>query len=126
MMIRAGHLLILALAAGGGCSEPKKVDGYPPQFAGVGLELEVVDDRVLVIQPIAEGPADSAGIKAGDQILAINGKSTEGMSLGEVVTRLRGRPGSQLTLSLVRDDGKLVVVLRRSQLTKTDEGYKPN
>ncbi len=128
MISPAGFSTILRGLAGlvliSACSDPQKVDGFPDTYAGIGLELEVTGDMVRVVRPIKGGPSEAAGIKADDEITAINGKSTEGMSLGEVVTVLRGRPGSQLTLSLRRQGSKLLVVLRRSRLKKTGKGYE--
>jgi carboxyl-terminal processing protease len=77
------------------------------RFGGVGIEVSLRDDLLTVIAPIEGAPAERAGIKAGDKILRINGKSTKGMSLGEAVKLMRGKPGEKIELTLGRKGQKL-------------------
>ncbi|XOF32387.1 MAG: S41 family peptidase [Candidatus Electrothrix sp. YB6] len=71
-------------------------------FSGVGIEVTVRDGLLTVVSPIVGTPAFRQGVKAGDQILRINGKSTEDMSLTDAVKLLRGNRGEKVTISVRR------------------------
>jgi len=73
------------------------------EFDGVGIELGVKGDQLLVVSPIADSPAERAGIAAGDRLLAIDGASTREMGLTEAVQRLKGAAGTQVVLQVMRD-----------------------
>lgn len=70
------------------------------EFGGVGLELASVGDRFVVRKPIVRSPAWRAGIAAGDVIESIDGKPTVGLSFDEMVRRLRGVPGTVVTVGI--------------------------
>jgi carboxyl-terminal processing protease len=72
------------------------------QFGGLGLEVTQADGIIKVITPIDDTPGARAGIKPGDIIVEINGHSTEGLDLDDAVTKMRGTPGTQITLTLKR------------------------
>ncbi len=72
------------------------------RFDGVGIEVAVRDGGLIVVSPIKGSPADKAGIQSGDKIVKINGISTRDMNLGEAVTKMRGRRGSRVLLTLER------------------------
>lgn len=76
------------------------------RFDGVGIEVAVRGGVLTVVSPIKGSPADEAGIETGDRIVRINGESTKGMNLGEAVTKMRGRRGSRVSLTLVREGEK--------------------
>src|SRR4029077_8719653 len=67
-----------------------------------GLELTQDEGRVKVISPLDDTPASKAGIVAGDFISAVNGTSVEGMTLKQVIDQMRGPPGSNVTLTVLR------------------------
>ncbi len=69
-------------------------------FGGVGIELGMRDDILTVIAPIKDSPAQHAGILAGDKILKIDDKSTDGMKVEEAVTLIRGPQNTSVTLSI--------------------------
>jgi len=73
------------------------------EFDGVGLELEVRDDQLVVVAPIADAPGERAGIKAGDRILKIDGAATRDMVLADAVRRMKGPAGSKIALEIMRD-----------------------
>ena len=85
------------------------------QFGGLGLEVTETDGLLKVISPIDDTPAARAGIKPGDIIVDINGRSTDGLNLDDAVTKMRGAPGSQITLTLKRSgiDTPVKVTLTR-------------
>lgn len=72
------------------------------EFGGLGINVTPKDGLLLIISPIYQTPADKAGIKAGDFLLAVNGKSIREMSLTEVVNQVRGPQGSTVNLTILR------------------------
>lgn len=77
--------------------------GTSGEFGGVGIEVTVKNGVLTVISPIEDTPADKAGIKPGDQIIAINGKSTQGINISEAVNMLRGPKGSSVRITIRRE-----------------------
>ena len=76
------------------------------EFGGLGIEVGQEDGLLKVIAPIDDTPAARAGIEAGDLIVKIDGQPTKGWSLIQAVDKLRGKPGSKIVLTLVREGGK--------------------
>ncbi|HEX8907701.1 MAG TPA: S41 family peptidase, partial [Anaeromyxobacteraceae bacterium] len=73
------------------------------EFDGVGIELAVKNDQLVVVAPIADAPAERAGIAAGDRLLKIDGASTREMGLTEAIRRLKGSAGTKVVLEVMRD-----------------------
>jgi carboxyl-terminal processing protease len=73
------------------------------EFGGLGLEVTSDSGLVKVISPIDDTPAQRAGMKAGDLILSLDGKSVEGLSLNDAVDRMRGPAGSTITINVKRE-----------------------
>jgi len=73
-------------------------------FGGIGIEITIQNDFPTVVSPIEDTPAYAAGLKAGDQIIRIDNKSTKGISILEAVKRLRGAENSQVKLTIMRKD----------------------
>ena len=71
-------------------------------FAGVGMQIDVKNGILTVVSPLKGTPAESAGIKSGDQILSINGVTTSGMDVNTAVDDIRGDAGTIVTLSIMR------------------------
>jgi carboxyl-terminal processing protease len=71
-------------------------------FAGLGLEISTEDGYVKIIAPIEDTPAQKAGIKSGDLIIKINDLSTRDLTLNESVEKMRGKPGTKVTLTIAR------------------------
>ena len=87
--------------------ETKKFDEeIRGNFGGVGMELDQKDGRLIVVAPLKNTPADRAGIKPLDKIVAINGVSTQGITTDAAVTLIRGEPGTQVTLTIERSGEK--------------------
>ncbi|OGG76335.1 hypothetical protein A2950_01360 [Candidatus Kaiserbacteria bacterium RIFCSPLOWO2_01_FULL_55_19] len=78
-------------------------------FAGVGMEIDVKDKVLTVIAPLKGTPAEAAGIKAGDLIAAIDGKSTDGISTEKAVSQIRGEIGTSVNFTIIRD-GKVLEI----------------
>jgi len=77
-------------------------EGTSGEFGGLGIEVGYEDGFVKVISPIDDTPAKRAGIKAGDLIIRLDGKSVKGISLMEAVKMMRGKPGSEIELTILR------------------------
>ena len=72
------------------------------QFGGLGISVTMRDQGVYVIAPIADTPAERAGIKPGDIITHLNGKSLSGWTLMKAVNEMRGDPGTEISLTVKR------------------------
>lgn len=73
------------------------------EFGGLGIEVGMENGFVKVISPIDDTPAQKAGVQAGDLIIKLNEKPVKGMSLEEAVNLMRGKPGTVLTLTIMRE-----------------------
>src|SRR5437868_69613 len=78
------------------------------RFNGLGMEVAIKNCLPTVVTPMEDTPAARAGILSGDQILKINGTSTERMDLQDVINHLRGAPGQKISLTLIRPSTKEV------------------
>ncbi len=90
--------------------------GTQGQFGGLGIEVGMEDGFVKVISPIEDTPAFRAGVKPGDLIIKLDDTAVKGMSLNEAVKRMRGKPNTQITLTIARkgESGPIVVTLTRA------------
>jgi carboxyl-terminal processing protease len=76
------------------------------KFGGLGIEVGVEDGVVRVVSPIEDTPAFRAGIKTGDLIVKIDETATRGMPLNKAVELMRGKPGTPITLTILRKDAE--------------------
>ena len=72
-------------------------------FGGLGIEITLRDDILTVVAPIDGTPAHRAGLHPGDRIVKIDGLSTKDMQLADAVKRMRGRPATKVTISVMRE-----------------------
>jgi len=73
------------------------------EFGGLGIEVTQDNGFIKVISPIDDTPASKAGVKAGDIITALDGKTVQGLSLQDAVDKMRGSPNSKITLTIKRE-----------------------
>ena len=88
------------------------------EFSGIGIEVDMEDNAVLVVAPIDDSPATKAGIKAGDRIIKIGDKLVKGLNQDEAIALMRGPQGTQVMLTIVRKGAAkpLVVELTRDTI----------
>ncbi len=106
--------------------------GTQGEFGGLGIEVTMEDGIVKVVSPIDDTPASRAGIKPGDLIVKLDDMAVKGMTLNDAVKRMRGKPDTQITLTLIRKNAPkpIVVTLTRSvikmksvKLKEVEPGY---
>ncbi len=73
-------------------------------FGGLGIEISIKDGLLTVISPIEDTPAWKAGVKAGDRIVKIEDEMTRDITLTEAVKKLRGDPGTEINITILRED----------------------
>ena len=103
-------------------------------FGGIGAEMAIrnIEDpedlascteltavcRLVVIAPLADTPAEAAGIESGDVVLAVDGESVDGSTMNDQITRIRGEPGTDVTLTIQRDGGEpFDLTITRAEIT---------
>jgi carboxyl-terminal processing protease len=91
-------------------------EGTTGEFGGLGIEVGMEDGLIKVISPIDDTPAQRAGILPGDLIFRIDGKPVKDMDLDESVKLMRGKPGTEIELSIIREghEGPLKITLKRA------------
>jgi carboxyl-terminal processing protease len=106
--------------------------GTSGEFGGLGIEVGMEDGFVKVISPIDDTPADRAGIKAGDLVIRLDETPVKGMTLADAVKIMRGKPGTDIILTVVRagEDKPLKITITRAIIRVTsvksrmlDPGY---
>jgi len=95
------------------------------KYEGIGAELGIRNDQLMIVAPLEGSPAEAVGVKAGDKILEIEGVSTRGISISEAVAKIRGDAGTVSTLTLQRGDGEpFVVKITRAEITVKSVRYE--
>ena len=89
-------------------------------FEGIGVQFNIVEDTLLVIQPVLGGPSEKVGILAGDRIISVNDTAIAGvkMSREDIMRRLRGPKGTKVNLGIVRRgiQDKLLFTVKRDKI----------
>jgi len=91
-------------------------EGTSGQFGGLGIEVGMEDGFIKVISPIDDTPAQRAGLESGDLIIRLDDQSVKGMTLGDAVKLMRGKPGSPIELLVIREgvDKPLTFTIKRA------------
>jgi carboxyl-terminal processing protease len=77
-------------------------DDTAGQFGGLGIVISIKDNILTIVAPMEDTPGFRAGLQSGDKIIAIEDESTEGLTLPEAVKKLRGEPGTEVTIKILR------------------------
>jgi carboxyl-terminal processing protease len=85
-------------------------------YTGIGIEISQEDGAIIVISPLAGSPAARADIRSGDQIIAIDSKSIQPDNLQDTIERMRGRPGSKISVTVERDGDAIIHNMRRERI----------
>ncbi|MBC9252537.1 peptidase S41 [Pseudomonas alcaligenes] len=101
------------------------------EFGGLGIEVGMEDGFLKVVSPIDDTPASRAGIQPGDLIIKLDGQPTKGLSLMEAVDKMRGKTGSKILMTLIREGGKpfdveltrAVIKVKSVKAQLLDDGY---
>lgn len=105
------------------------------EFGGIGIEITIKDNLLTIISPIDDTPAHKVGLKAGDKIVKINGEITRDFTLIEAVKKLRGKPGTDVAVTVLREVEKRLLdftitrsiikleSIKRSEVIGSDIGY---
>jgi len=96
------------------------------EFGGLGLEVGMEDGLVKVVSPIEDTPAYRAGIKSGDLIVQLDGAPVKGLSIGDAIKKMRGKPDTQIKLSISRkgEKGLVDITLTRAIIKNPSVKYK--
>jgi len=104
------------------------------EYTGIGLYVTSVDNKVVIIAPIEDTPAERAGLKSGDIIIMVDGKETSGDNLEEAVAMMRGKAGTKVKITIAREGlntpfeveikrEKVVLKTVKSEMLKDSVGY---
>ena len=97
------------------------------EFDGLGLEVSVEGDALVVVTPVADSPAERAGLHPGDRILSIDGEATRDLTLAEALQKMRGAPGTRVVLEIMRDgfQAPLKLTLVRDRVRMQSVEWRP-
>lgn len=96
---------------------------------GIGAEVGISSGKIVIISPLTDSPAERAGLKPGDIITSIDGKSTTSLSLGDAVGKIRGKKGTVVDLAITRGSATLNFKITRdvvqtpSVISRMEQGY---
>lgn len=94
------------------------------QYGGIGSLIHQEGDSVYIAEPYEGLPADKAGLKIGDRIVAVNGESTKGKSNADVSSAMRGQAGTPVTLRIERNGKEMDVVITRAEIKLPNVSFK--
>lgn len=93
-------------------------------YTGIGIEVSEVDGDIRVITPIAGSPAARSGIRSGDQVIAVDGIMVDARKLQDTIGRMRGRRGSKITITVLRDEEAIDYAMRRDVIRVASVHYQ--
>ncbi len=101
-------------------------DGLSGHLEGIGAELSLESERVIIVAPLKGSPAETAGLQPRDEILAVDDEDTAGQSLQTVVSKIRGPKGTTVSLTILREGEQdvLTVTITREDITVPSTEYE--
>src|SRR3954471_9716505 len=86
------------------------------EFGGLGIDMELEDGGIKIVTPIEDTPASRAGLLAGDLITKLDGVEVKGMTMQQAMTRMRGKPNTEITITVVRgtEPNPFTITLKRA------------
>lgn len=87
------------------------------EFVGIGAEVRMQENGLLIVSPIEDSPAYLGGVLAGDVVTAVDGKPTRGLNVQDCIDMLTGEPGTNVTIAVLRDAQTIEFTLKRAQIT---------
>jgi len=91
-------------------------DDLGGKYEGIGAELGMKNNQIIVVAPLSNSPAEKAGVRAGDVIIAVDGLLTRGWTLNKAVDQIRGEQGTVVKLTLLRGSKELEIKIKREQI----------
>lgn len=86
------------------------------QYEGIGIEMEIIEGQIIVVAPLPGSPAEGAGLKAQDVLMAIDGQPVEGMSIFDVISKVRGPEGTTVRLVVRRGNSLVEIPIERGAI----------
>ncbi len=86
------------------------------KFQGIGAQLGLKENRIVVISPLKNSPAEQAGLRAGDFVIKVDGESTKDWTLTQTVSKIRGEKGTKVTLTIERAGAEKDVAITRNEI----------
>jgi len=86
------------------------------KFEGIGAQLGLKNNAIIVIAPLKKSPAEAAGLRSGDYIIKVDGESTKDWTLMQAVGKIRGPKDTNVTLTVLRSDSELDIPIQRRQI----------
>lgn len=94
------------------------------KFEGIGAQLGLKENRIVIVAPLKDSPAEKAGVRAGDVVDQVDGVSTKGWTLPQAVSKIRGPKGSKVKLTLLRGGKPLTIEIERDAIHISSVEYK--
>lgn len=91
-------------------------DDLGGKFEGIGAQLGLKNNRIVVIAPLKKSPAEKAGVRSGDYISKVNGQSVKGWTLPQAVSKIRGPKGTKVKITIERDGKESDIEIVRDQI----------
>lgn len=92
-------------------------DDLGGKFEGIGAQLGLKDNQIIIVAPLKNSPAEKVGIKTGDIIVKVDDQSVKGWSLPQAVSKIRGNKGTKVKLTISRNGKELDFTIIRDQIT---------
>lgn len=91
-------------------------DDLGGKFEGIGAQLGLKDNQIIIVAPLKNSPAEKAGVKAGDAIIKVDDQAVKGWNLPQAVSKIRGKKGTKVKLTISRGGKELEFTITRDQI----------